>query len=297
MKLSFRVDPAPGFFAGPPKAITLIPPLREILSFDAYTCGSSGLPEWIRIPVYHAVAEFPDSELDAIFLTGDLQFYDRRDVPEGDRRLMGLVVAEELLNLSLAKMIPAAAQIGIVLTGDFYAIPSLAKRGGLGDVTPIWEAFADVFRWVVGVAGNHDAFEGETVFPARLLNRENTFPLNGPSDLLELDSLWIGGISGIIGNPRKAWRHTGDELVEQADLLLAEALDLFILHEGPRGSERAMRGCETVNMVLERAAQLPAITVFGHCHWPQPLDQSLGTLLNTDACAVLLTRPGAPMHL
>ena len=48
-----------------------------------------------------------------------------------------------------------------LMCGDYYAIPSLDKRGGLGDVEQVWCGFKQISQTVIGVAGNHDRFGGK----------------------------------------------------------------------------------------------------------------------------------------
>jgi len=68
------------------------------------------------------------------------------------------VLAQELALLAEFSEIPPLKQIGVLLLGDFYAAPALTERGAHGNVEPVWHAFAERFRWVVGIAGNHDVF-------------------------------------------------------------------------------------------------------------------------------------------
>ena len=56
--------------------------------------------------------------------------------------LLGVTVAEELALLAELGEIPPVG--GIVLAGDLYDHPELAKLGTSGDVSEVWAAFAEV---------------------------------------------------------------------------------------------------------------------------------------------------------
>lgn len=272
--------------------------LRSLSAFQAFTCApGGGRTERIQVPLYHGVAEFPeDSELQALLLTGDLQFYDRKDVPEEDRTLLGHVVCQEISGLSDAGLLPPRMSTGVILTGDLYAEACLLRRGGTGDVTPVWHHFSDTFRWVAGVAGNHDLFEEEAKFTGALKSRDNIYPLHG--DVADVDGLKIGGISGIPGMNHKPWRYSDAEWLELSELLFMDPLDLFVLHCGPEGSKQGQRGTSFINNQLESARNPPKLTTFGHCHWKEPLDrQTEFDLLNVDGAVVLLTRSKDDVHL
>ncbi|MEM7011256.1 MAG: hypothetical protein AAF585_07205 [Verrucomicrobiota bacterium] len=275
----------------------LLGELRLISEFSAVTCGpGGGKIERIKVPFYHGEAEFAESDLDGLLVTGDLQFYDRKDVPEKDRILMGYIVSQEIAELCDAALLPPRDKIAAILTGDMYAIPSLLERGGLGDVDDVWLQFADDFRWVAGVAGNHDYFSGKAEFSGTLLRESNIYPLDG--DLIEVDGLKIGGISGISGNPSKAWRYADAEFITNFKQLCFESIDIMILHQGPIGQVRGQRGFGLINELIRGAKSPPALVTFGHCWWPDPVsDEGGATLLNVDGGVVLLTRPGANLQL
>ena len=180
----------------------------------------------------------------------------------------------------------------MILVGDLYADACLLKRGGSGDVEDIWIEFAKQFRWVTGVAGNHDLFEGKDEFPNAFQKISNIHPLH-KSDIT-LDGLRIGGISGILGNPRKIWRYTDPEFYRAAmDLLRNKPMDCLVLHQGPSGSRKGMRGLQLVNESIIDAGRPPSMITFGHCYWPEPVDQSGECdLVNSDGRVFLLTRQG-----
>jgi hypothetical protein len=78
--------------------------------------------------------------------------------------LLGIAVAAELAPLT-------SEHTGVIIAGDMFSVAAADKRGGFGDVAPVWHAFADRFRWVAGVSGNHD--------DVRAVRRPNAHVLDG----------------------------------------------------------------------------------------------------------------------
>jgi Icc-related predicted phosphoesterase len=224
--------------------------------------------------------------LSALVLTGDLQFRERTGLHEQrTARLLGEVAAEELSVLCELGELPPAEATGVVLTGDLFCEESLDRRGGLGDVRGVWEKFAQHFAFVTGVAGNHDNF-GE-------LDEHKGF---ADSHILDLDvialaGLTIGGVSGVIGDPKRPFRRLEDEYFAAVSLLMREPLDLLVLHESPGFPERALPGNRQLRAALE--AGRPTFIACGHNHWHEPIaEMDSGSLvLNVDArCVVLVDR-------
>lgn len=252
-------------------------PLHEVPALNA---GGRGLVEPIRIPVLRGrVAGLPP-DLEALVVAADLQAMER---PTGLRppRLIGEVVVEALARLAEEEVIPPLAATGAVLAGDLWSDPACARRGGLGDVTPVWEAFEEACRWVVGVAGNHDAFgrSGPPRRPrARLLDGER----------VELDDgLWVAGVSGIIGREGKPWRRSDDGFADAVLDALAPGADLLVLHEPPEVDARR-RGSLTITDALE-ATGGAALVCCGHVFWPEPLAELAGRqVLNANGRVVVL---------
>lgn len=236
------------------------------------------------LPVQVAVVEGLPETLDAIALTADLQAHER--APK--RRLMGEVVAEVLPSICREQGL-RPERVGVVLAGDFFALPDLKTMGGYGDIEEIWLAFADAFRWVTGVAGNHDRFMGRYSLEGVFDPVENVHPLDG--DFVELDGVRIGGVSGIIGNSKKPWRRTESRWRTLAEPVLAKSLDLFVLHQGPDAPIQRYRGHSMVRDAIYESHGAPLV-VFGHCYWPEPWVRLPGgaQALNVDSRAVLLVR-------
>lgn len=113
-----------------------------------------------RIPVHAAVVEGLPEELSGMVVTADLQgremFEDSAGQPP---RLLGEILPERLARdiLPLFEFEDGKSVIA-GLAGDFFTVPDLDRRGGSGDVTPVWDAFAAEFTFVTGVAANHDTF-------------------------------------------------------------------------------------------------------------------------------------------
>lgn len=232
-----------------------------------------------RLPIQRATVRSLPVGLDAIIAASDLQgvVRERAGAPT---TLLGISLAEKLEELAFDEVIPPAARTGVVLAGDLYSVPDADKRGGHGDVTEVWRAFAERFAWVAGVAGNHDDI-------SQLTSGGNLHLLDG--DIVELSGLRIGGVGFISGNPGKRGRRAEEEQLERLGLVAVSEVDLLLCHEGPCGDlEEDQLGHPGILEVIEEYA-VP-LTVCGHCHWPYPIaTHKKGTVLNVDARAVVLT--------
>lgn len=259
-------------------------PIESIPSVNAAPGGRS--IEYTFVPIYKAYVEGLPESLDGLLVTSDLQGYDTDRVPVQQRRLLGHVIAEHVDALSEELDLPETSNMGALLAGDFYAIPTLDKRGGLGNVDGVWGSFLDRFRWVSGVSGNHDQFGGQCDFEV-FEGRANCHPLHGR--VVELDGLRVGGISGIIGKSRKPWRCSPKEWERMATWVLEQEPDIFILHQGPENPVKRRKGHALVNEVLARFDHQPLV-IFGHCRWPEVVSRlaSGAQLLNVDYRAVVL---------
>lgn len=231
--------------------------------------------------------------LDGIVLAADLQGREllpptrrnagspARNFREG-RRLLGEVAAEQISELSRAGRLPSADRLGIVLAGDLWAEPGAVRRGRSGDVRPVWEAFRSCGRWVAGVRGNHDVLIESPDDAGKGLH-----VLDGNS--ITLDELHLGGVGGIIGNPAKQRTRTAERFVQLVQEVITEPVDVLILHNGPEGEQPTSRGSREVREALTR---FPGMVVFGHCYWPEPIEQIPGGpwLINVDSRIVVLVR-------
>jgi len=175
---------------------------------------------------------------------------------------------------------------GVILAGDFFAIETADKMGASGDVRSVWQSFADNYRWVAGVAGNHDTF-GTASEQAAFAARDRIYLLDG--DVVELDGLCLAGLSGIIGKHGRRWRRSPDDYFDQVRKLLAQQPDILILHEAPAGQDLDQRGNAGLAACLAQASS-ELLVVCGHCHWPRPLSRAgaAAQILNVDSRALLL---------
>ena len=238
------------------------------------------------LPVHHGFVNGLPEGMSAIIATADLQGRETFESSGGQPiRLLGEVVPSILADDILPKLDVGDGRIGVLLAGDFYTVPALDKRGGSGDVTPVWQAFADEFDWVVGVAGNHDLF-GDNAnrprFPKPIHFLDN--------DMVIVEQLSIAGLSGIPGNPRRPWRRTEDDFVEALELLLCDSPSLVVMHDGPDVPLARHRGSPRIREALEQSK--PTFVIRGHAHWNEPFAEiSNGTqVLNVDARVVILTQ-------
>jgi Icc-related predicted phosphoesterase len=240
-----------------------------------------------RLPILEAIVDVLPAELDALIATADLQGRERfQDSPGGPLRLLGEVLPEKLVREILPALgLSRPERIGVLLAGDFYTVPALDKRGGTGDVTSVWHAFGNMFRWVAGVAGNHDTFgdssRARPRFPARLHYLD--------ADRATIDGLSIAGIGGITGDPARPRRRSEDGYLETLELLLGEETDFLLMHDGPDGGD-GQRGSPRVREVIERMR--PRLVIRGHAHWDQALvELATGVqILNAHARLVVLRR-------
>lgn len=236
------------------------------------------------LPVHLGVVDALPEGVSALVVTADLQGRETFDSANGQPiRLLGEVLPSILDEQVLPELDLDAGRIGVLLAGDFYTVPALDKRGGTGDVLDVWRAFAERFDWVVGVAGNHDLFGGDAKPPK--LSKPSYFL---DANAIALENLTVAGISGIPGNPRRPWRRTEDDFSDALELLLIDAPDIVVMHDGPDAPQSGFRGSPRIRHVIESAA--PTLIVRGHSHWPSPLAKlANGTqVLNVDARVVIL---------
>jgi Icc protein len=255
---------------------------EPLATFDYLNAGPGGRTEVRALEVLRAVATGLPAGVDGMVLTADLQGRERlpgkgRLGVEGPR-LAGEAVAEWLAGLCAIGRLPPAERVGVLLAGDLWSEPGCVKRGGLGDVTPVWHTFAQHFRWVAGVLGNHDLLPESPGAGCHVLDGKAK----------SLDGLRVGGVGGIVGKSSKPNRRPPDEFTDLLARVLIQSPDVVLLHGGPDDGERL--GEPVVREALE--AYAPPLAVFGHCHWDEPLGRlETGTqLCNVDGRVVVAVR-------
>ncbi len=186
-------------------------------------------------------------------------------------RLLGELVADELIALQELGELPAFDMC--VLCGDFYDYPDHRKLGGTGDVTTALNALSRTASQTFAVLGNHDEVDVNGL-------RSEIRILDG--EVVTTDTFTIGGVSGIVGNPRKNNRKPESDFLSAVDKCSNSRTDLLLLHQGPQGSTDAARGSELINHQLQRRSNL--LVLFGHCHWPAPFyNEGQNLFCNVDA--------------
>lgn len=221
-----------------------------------------GTLPFLRVTVDH----LPDG-VDAMVLASDLQ---GRECGAAPGRLLGEAVAEELQLLHELGQIPALGRTGVLLAGDLYCDEE--QRGGLGDVRPVWRAFADRCAWVVGVPGNHDSFGYTDAERAEFQRGPNWWVLDlghGPKgDATEIGGGRIAGIAGIVGRVDKPNRRGESDFVSAVAAQFAGRPDIVITHQHPHVEGVMRPGSVGYRQLLERHV---GIVVFGHTHVPQAM--------------------------
>ena len=239
-----------------------------------------------KLPVHEAFVDRLPDGVCAIVVTADLQgrecFNKKRD--PRPPRLLGEVLPRQLVDEILPDLSLPKGRLGALLGGDFYTVPALDKRGGSGDVSEVWRAFGDKFDWVAGVAGNHDTFgDNRKAIPNFASNLHYL-----DEDRVSLEGLQVGGVSGVIGNPKRLQRRTEERYLQALQNVLEEPTDILLMHDGPNAPEHRYRGNDKIREVIELLR--PTLVVRGHSHWPEPFAElESGTqVLNVDARVVIL---------
>ncbi len=239
-----------------------------------YQCAArGGGTERRLLPFLRGRVDRLPAEVEALVVTADLQGVVTS--PFHEPYLLGLAVAECLSELA-GSQLPDLSRVGVVLAGDLFCVPSADERGGFGDVAEVWNAFALGTRSVIGVAGNHDDV-------SKLPQRGNQHLLD--TRLVELEGLRVGGVGLASGNPRRPGKRDPAEQVEHVGLVASERPDLLILHEGPAGAARDFPGNDAFAELIDPEA----LVLFGHVHWPAPVD-GVHNWLNVCERVVVLTQ-------
>jgi hypothetical protein len=250
--------------------------IEPVATIPYATAASGGGRLETELPILKGKVDRLPEGLDALIITSDLQGIGW--LPAGPV-LLGEKVADELV------FYVSAAKAGVLLAGDLYSAPEANMRGATGDVRSVWQAFARNFRWVVGVAGNHDLF-GSPHEQAALRSLKNLFLLDGAQAVL--DGLKIGGVSGILGKPTKANRKDLNGFKSALEKAGRRA-DILVLHEPPAEAGRIGKQ-EVRDALIELGFE--GLVCCGHAHWKEPLAAIQGMqVLNVDSRVVVLENP------
>ena len=233
------------------------------------------------MPILQGVVETLPAPLEALVCTGDLQ-----GIGGQDSKLLGEVLAEELVVL-LEMLGISTGHTGILLSGDFYSEPQANKRGTSGDVRCVWNAFLRNFRWVAGVAGNHDQFGFTPDELQAFIQQPNLYYLDGKTQIV--DGLKLAGVGGITGNPDKPQRRSAEKYLSVVSELRRSKPDILMLHLSPAVPELGYLGLDELGTIY-RQQDYP-LTICGHVSWPSPLAKLANNnqILNVDSRVVILT--------
>jgi 3',5'-cyclic-AMP phosphodiesterase len=237
--------------------------------------------ESVNLPILLGQIEGLSTDISAIIATSDLQ----GTVKEGEKEYLLGEKLPEFLALFMDIEFPNVDRnkIGIILCGDLYA--NLEKRGGRGDVKEVWRAFKKHFKWVVGVAGNHDDFGNSKEFEQFKLEKGIHYL---HEQIKEVDKMKFGGISGIIGRTDKPQRVEEKEYLASLKKLLLKQPSLILLHQAPSAPLENCQGSDEIRQIVEQSP--PNLIFCGHCHWEKPLVtlENEAQVLNLDARVVIL---------
>lgn len=261
---------------------------EPIAAISGLNALGDGAIETQIIPVVRVRAAGLPAALEALVIAGDLQAREAADAAPG--RLVGELIARRLVDLARAGVLPDPARTGVLLAGDLYTVPDLHRRGGSGDVLPVWAAFASRFRWVAGVVGNHDELDAASLPPSA--TGIASALLDGST--IRLDGLRIGGVGGIVGKPSRLHRKSLGTFLGLFERVFKEGVDGVVCHEGPSAPDRL--GNRELREMLERrglaiAGDQPLVCC-GHAWWPEVMIELYGGIqvVKADARVVVLTR-------
>ena len=238
-----------------------------------------------QLPVHVGTVDCLPQGVDTLVVTADLQGREHFQYQSGPTlRLLGEWLPNVLRESILPLIGQPAQQVGVLLCGDFYTVPNLDKRGGSGDVTSVWNAFANEFTWVVGVAGNHDTFGVNASKPPKFRSPLHFLDCNSK----RIGDIEIAGISGIVGDPKRSWRKSAESFERYIFSLSSKQPDILLMHDGPDVPALGYRGTPAIREALELLDR--PLVIRGHAHWEKPLAEIANGLqvLNVDARVVLL---------
>jgi Icc-related predicted phosphoesterase len=229
--------------------------------------GPKGTVRKLLLPFYRARVDALPPGITTFVATSDLQ---GRETNKRTNRLLGEAVVEELGLLQELGEVPKIDFA--LLAGDLYDYPDCHKLGGTGDITSVWNSFAQGFGSVIGVHGNHDWVLAEHLAPGVTI-------LDGHCQ--HLHGFRIGGVSGIVGRPNRNQRKTELEFQAALQKAMQTKTDILVLHQGPDDPDHGQRGEPLIREYLLNHGS--SLVLFGHCHWSQPwIEIGQHQVLNVD---------------
>ena len=244
----------------------------------------------VTLPVERLFTNDLPPGISGLLVTSDLQGHVMQG---GTQVLLGLALAAAFGDYCRQRNFERST-VGVLLAGDLYAIDDLTQRGGVGDVRPVWRAFAQRAAFVAGVAGNHDAF-------GRSLDDLHEFAAEPGMSLLDVGTpglashveclgLRIAGVSGIVGNPSRPWRKEPDAYVDAVATAMGTVPDILLLHQNP--ALPGVRRDEMTRLTQLLAVAGRGLVVFGHAFSPQSrITLGRCQLLATEGRAFWIERP------
>jgi Icc-related predicted phosphoesterase len=265
---------------------------EPVHSFFGLCASSDGRVALRDFPVLFGRIDPLPKGIRALVVTSDLQ---GRECGrgEGEARLLGEAFAEEIEAWIAANLEIPPAEIAVVLPGDLWSFPvERAKRGGYGDVRPVWNAFAQRFARVFGVPGNHDLFG-----PAGSVARAESW--SESIDILDCGAIeWggvrFGGVGGCVGNRARPFRYEASVQTERLRTVARLVPEILILHQGPPIDGRPHKGSIEVEEAL-RALGSDTIVFCGHEAWVHRLHRvGNARVLNVHESVCVLLGPNEP---
>ena len=175
---------------------------KRLATVPYRAAGPGGVPQNVQLDVGQLPVDKLPAGCDALLVAGDLQGMAPSPLG-GNPELLGISLADYLGVWAESGLLPPARRVGVLLTGDLYSAPGADRRGASGTVLDVWLAFAAAgCPMVFGVAGNHDEVTAAQV--AEL--GPDVALLDG--DRRGFGGVTVAGISGIVGDPQRAWRRT-----------------------------------------------------------------------------------------
>ena len=227
------------------------------------------------IDIFSGYIEFSKPvSIEAIVLAADLQGIVLIEKPSGDliTEVFPSIQAEEVVEMEKADLIdvipvgvvlpdflqPVLKEMGIspervlvLLGGDLYGT---YKRGGSGDVFDVWQAFEKGFGRVIGVLGNHDFLPPSSSFSV----------LDG--NVVSYGGITIGGVSGVIGNPKKPNRKAEEDYHSFLTGVMKKGVDILIIHESPEIAKFSLPGRSEIALWLKESST-ETLVCSGHIPW------------------------------